>query len=135
MTIQDELVELDRRWTKAETEADVSTLDTLASDDFMLVGPVGFVLNKQQWLDRYRDRELVTRALAFEDTVTRVYDNVALTIGRYVQEAEHKGTPANGEFRATRIAIRGGSQWRLAGVHLSVIGGSPPFANESENPQ
>jgi hypothetical protein len=36
--MQEELRELDERWTKAEIEADAATLDALAVDDFTLVG-------------------------------------------------------------------------------------------------
>jgi ketosteroid isomerase-like protein len=122
------LDDLERRWAKAETGGDTSALDAIASDDFILVGPAGFVLNKQQWLERYRQGDLVTRSLSFEDTKTRVYGNAAVTIGRHVQEAEYRGRPANGEFRATHIAVHDGSRWRLVGVHLSAIGGPPPFA-------
>jgi ketosteroid isomerase-like protein len=130
-TIQEELRELEQRWASAEIEADTSALDALAVDDFMLVGPVGFVLNKQQWLDRYRQRDLLTRSLSFEDTTTRAYGDAAVTIGRHIQEAEYRGHPANGEFRATHITVRDGSEWRLAGIHLSPIGGPPPFAGRA----
>ena len=123
-----ELAELDRDVTRAEVDGDVATLDLLATDDFMLVGPVGFVLDKHQWLERYRGGALRTTALAFEEAVTRVHGDCAIRIGRHVQEAEFQGRPVNGEFRATHIAVRDGDRWRLAGVHLSPIGGPPPFA-------
>jgi ketosteroid isomerase-like protein len=127
-TAHDELRELEQRWAAAEIEANVSTLDALAVEDFMLVGPAGFVLSKQQWLDRYSDGDLRTRSLSFEDATTRVYGNVAVTIGRHIQEAEYRGHPANGEFRATHVVVRDGSAWRLAGQHLSPIAGPPPFS-------
>jgi ketosteroid isomerase-like protein len=130
-TTHDELRELEQRWTEAEMKADVDALDALSTDDFTLVGPVGFVLNKQQWLDRYRESDLVTRSLSLEDPVTRVYPKAAVTIGRHVQEAEYHGRPVNGEFRATQIAVHDGSGWRLAGLHLSPIGGPPPFAGRA----
>jgi ketosteroid isomerase-like protein len=123
-----ELADLDRTLTRAEIDGDTATLDALATDDFMLVGPVGFVLDKQQWLDRYRAGGLLTHTLAFEDAVTRVRGDCAIRIGRHVQEAEFQGRAVNGEFRATHIAVRDGGRWRLAGVHLSPIGGPPPFA-------
>ncbi len=123
-----ELAELDRDVTRAEVDGDVATLDLLATDDFVLVGPVGFVLDKHQWLERYRGGALRTTTLAFEEAVTRVHGDCAIRIGRHVQEAEFQGRPVNGEFRATHIAVRDGDRWRLAGVHLSPIGGPPPFA-------
>jgi hypothetical protein len=130
-----ELADLDRSITRAEVDGDTATLDALATDDFMLVGPVGFVLDKQQWLDRYRGGGLRTRALTFEDAVTRVRGDCAIRIGRHVQQAEFQGRPVNGEFRATHVAVRDGGRWRLAGVHLSPIGGPPPFARPDEAPE
>jgi ketosteroid isomerase-like protein len=127
-----ELAELDHELTRAEVDGDIAALDALATDDFMLVGPLGFVLDKQQWLDRYRGGGLNTKTLAFEDPVTRVYGDAALRIGRHVQEAEFQGRPVDGEFRATHIAVRQGARWRLAGVQLSPIGGPPPFARPAD---
>ena len=134
----DELAELDRTVTRAEIDGDSATLDALATHDFMLVGPVGFVLDKQQWLQRYRGGGLRTLALTFEDAVTRIHGDCAIRIGRHVQEAQFQGRPVNGEFRATHIAVRDGGRWRLAGIHLSPIGGPPPFARPAdtdENPR
>jgi hypothetical protein len=127
-----ELADLDRTITRAEIAGDTATLDALATDDFMLVGPVGFVLDKQQWLGRYRGGGLQTHALAFEDAVTRDHGDSAIRIGRHIQQAEFQGRPVNGEFRATHIAVRDGGRWRLAGVHLSPIGGPPPFARPAD---
>lgn len=124
-THQQELRELDGRWTTAEVAGDPAALDGLATEDFTLVGPAGFVLDKQQWLERYPQGDLRTRSLRFEDTATRVYGDAAVTIGRQVQEAEYRNHPVNGEFRVTRLAIRDGSEWRLAGLHLSPITGPP----------
>jgi hypothetical protein len=130
-TTHDELRVLERRLIEAEISSDAATLDQLATDDFTLVGPAGFVLDKQQWLDRYRQGDLVTHSLRFEDTITRIYTTAAVTVGRHIQRAEYREHPANAEFRATQIAIHDGTQWRLAGLHLSPIGGPPPFARST----
>jgi ketosteroid isomerase-like protein len=132
MTAQHEsLHDLDRRWTEAEVGGDTATLEGLATEDFTLVGPAGFVLTKQQWLDRYRGGGLRTRTLCFEETATRVYGDTAVTVGRQIQEAEYHDRPVNGEFRITRVAVRDGSRWRLAGLHLSPIAGGPPDAGRA----
>jgi ketosteroid isomerase-like protein len=125
-TRHEPLHDLDRRWTEAEVGGDTATLDSLATDDFTLVGPAGFVLSKQQWLDRYRGGGLRTRTLHFEDAATRVYGDTAVTIGRQIQEADYRDRPVNGEFRVTRVAVRKGAAWQLAGLHLSPIAGLPP---------
>jgi hypothetical protein len=129
----EELADLDRTLTRAEIDGDVDTLDALATHDFTLVGPVGFVLDKRQWLDRYRGGGLRTSALAFEEAATRVYGDAAIRVGRHVQQAEFQGRSVDGAFRATHIAVRQSPGWRLAGIHLSPIGGPPPFARPDDS--
>lgn len=131
-TTSDALGELETTWAQAELQADTSTLEAISTTDFTLVGPLGFVLDKQQWLERYRSGELVTHSLSFEDPVTRVYGNAAVTIARHLQQASYKGQPADGQFRTTHIVVYGESGWLLAGIQLSPIGGPPPFVRPAE---
>ena len=114
--------ELETRWAKAEVDGDVTTLDGLAVADFTLVGPFGFVLDKKQWLDRYRSGDLVTSELDWHDLQVREVGDTTLVIGVHEQQAAYKGNPSNGMFRSTHIWVRTEDGWRLAGTHLSPIG-------------
>src|SRR5881227_3534436 len=93
-----EIQELGRRWADAEQRGDAAELDALAAEDFTLVGPLGFVLNRQQWVDRYRTGDLVTRSLVWDEVTVHDHGHVAVAVGRHTQRAEHKGHPANGSF-------------------------------------
>jgi|HubBroStandDraft_2_1064218.scaffolds.fasta_scaffold528486_2 hypothetical protein len=128
----DAIQELEMAWSQAEMGADTSTLDAISTSDFMLVGPLGFVLDKGQWLARYRSGDLVTGSLALEDPATRVYGEAAVTIARHIQHASYQGQPVDGQFRTTHIAVRVDRRWLLAGIQLSPIGGPPPFAPPAE---
>lgn len=132
---EEQVRELGRRWVEAELKGDTAALDALSTDDFMLVGPVGFVLAKEQWLGRYRSNSLVTRSLRWDDLTIRVHGDAAVIIGRHTQQAEHQGNPVDGEFRGTHVAVRHGDAWLLAGVHLSPMGGPPPFARPQQRHQ
>ena len=48
-----DIEELGKRWVKAELDGDTDAMDSLAHNDFLLVGPLGFILDKAQWLERY----------------------------------------------------------------------------------
>ena len=130
-TTRDQILDLGRRWAEAEQRGDTATLDALTTDDFTLVGPLGFVLTKPEWLVRYETGSLVTHALTWDETSVRDYGETAVVVGRHTQRAEYRGTPADGTFRATHIAVRAGGEWRLAGIHLSPI--APPVRKTELN--
>ena len=114
------------RWVDAELAADVDTLDALATDDFRLVGPFGFVLDKEQWLDRYRSGDFSTATLDWRDVDVREYGDSAVAIGTQSQEAAYKGSPSNGEFRISHVFVRDGGAWRIASMQLSPTSFAPP---------
>lgn len=127
-TIDDQIRELGRRWSAAEVRGDVAELASMSTEDFTLVGPLGFVLSKQQWLAGYRTGDLITTSLEWDDVAVRDYGDAAVAIGCRTQQATFQGNPADGKFRATQIAVRGETGWLLAGLHLCSLGGPPPFA-------
>jgi hypothetical protein len=45
-----------------------------------------------------------------------------------IRELGRRWSQADGSFRATHIAVRRDGRWRLAGIHMSPVGGPPPFA-------
>jgi ketosteroid isomerase-like protein len=123
--------ELGKRWVEAELAGDTNAMDSLAHQDFLLVGPLGFILDKAQWLERYSSGAFVTSALDWRDTHVRVFGDCAVVIGVHDQEAAYRGQPNNGQFRATHILIRDGGAWRLIGMHLSPIS-TPPAVSQQE---
>lgn len=126
-----EILRLGQQWADAEQRGDTDTLDTLTTNDFTLVGPLGFVLRKPAWLERYRTGGLVTRSLSWADITVRDYGDTAVVVGRHTQQAEYRGTPANGSFRATHVVVRQDGRWLLAGIHLSPI--APPVRKTELN--
>jgi len=123
-TTTDQLHELGTRWVAAEIAGDTDTLETIVTDDFRLVGPFGFVLDKDQWLDRYRSGDLITTDLTWHDVDIRVYDDAAVAIGTQAQQSAYKGSPMNGDFRISHVFIRRDQQWTIAAIQLSLT--SPP---------
>jgi ketosteroid isomerase-like protein len=128
MSTEEQVRELGRVWAAAEERGDTVALAALAIDGFRLVGPLGFVLDRDQWLARYDGGELVTGKLGWTEVEVRDFGGTAIAIGVHEQVATHQGNPVNGRFRATHVLVREDDRWRLAGIHLSPIGGPPPFA-------
>ncbi|MGH3587869.1 MAG: nuclear transport factor 2 family protein [Pseudonocardia sp.] len=118
-TTENEIRDLGTRWADAERRGDVPALEDMSTDDFTLVGPAGFVLDREQWFAGYRSGALKIQNLSWDVTQVRDYGDTAVAIGVRTQEATYQGNPAGGRFRGTHIATRRDGRWLLAGVHLS----------------
>lgn len=119
---EQEVTRLVDNWVAAELRADVGFLDQTLTDDFIGIGPLGFMLSKTEWLDRHRSGDLRYSALSVDEARVRVYDGAALVTCRQVQQAAYRGTSMPGQFRMTLAFVRQDSGWRLAGLQLSPIG-------------
>ena len=119
--MQNELQELGREWAAAEVRGDVSALATMLADDFVGVGPLGFTLTREQWLDRHRSGDLVYEGITWEDVDIRLQDCAVVAIGLQTQRARYRGHSVDGPFRATQIYIRAGDRWQIEGVQLSSL--------------
>jgi ketosteroid isomerase-like protein len=119
-----QILAIGARWARAEQDADTAALDEIAAPDFRQVGPAGFVLDKQQWLDRYATASLVTSSLVWDEVEVRDFGQTAISIGRQTQQAIYQGHPADGQFRVTHVFLRDGAGWVLASLHLSYA--APP---------
>lgn len=122
-----QLVDLGRRWAEAERRNDADALDALLHEEFIGVGPLGFVLDKQQWIQPRRVGDLRHTSFEWQDPSVRVLGDTALVVGTQVQESTYQGRDASGRFRVTQIAVRNGAaaSWRIVGMHLSPIAAPP----------
>jgi len=118
-----EISRLLERFADAQRLADLDALSELLTDDFKLVGPLGFVVPKQQWLAQFRSGALQIESLEWDDVDirTHAYANSAIAIGRLTQAATYADHRADGQFRVTAIAVGHGVSWQLAGAHYSPI--------------
>jgi uncharacterized protein (TIGR02246 family) len=112
-------------WVTAELRGDTAALGGILADDFVGIGPLGFMLTKEEWIQRHQSGVLRYTSLTLEDVQVRVYGDAAILTGRETQTATYGGQDIPGEFRATLIWVRQQGRWRLAGQQLSALGQPP----------
>ena len=115
-------------WADAERREDVAFLRESLTDDFVGIGPLGFVLTKDQWLGRY-EGGLSFDSFVLDEVAVRLYGGAAVATCRQSQSGEFRGNDASGEFRATLVFAEREGRCLLAGLHLSPIAGVPSFLN------
>jgi hypothetical protein len=113
------------RWIDAEARGDAASLDSLLDVDFRGDGPRGYVLTKQEWLDRYRDGDLVTSAFEWEGTQVRTHADTVFVRGIQTQKASYQGEDWSGRFLATLVAVRHDGRWSIVNLQLSELVDEP----------
>jgi ketosteroid isomerase-like protein len=129
----DQVMELGRHWADAERAGDADALELLLADDFLLVGPLGFMLDKAQYLGSRRSGDLRHESLVWEDVHVRGYGDAAVAIGSQTQRTTYQGRDASGRFRVTQVAVRYGDRWTIVGLHYSPIAQPPESAATPSN--
>jgi ketosteroid isomerase-like protein len=124
----DQILELGRQWAAAELRGDAETLGALLDADFVCVGPLGFVLDREQYLAGRRSGDLQQQAFAWEGVRVRVYGEAAVAVGSQVQQTTYQDHDASGRFRVTQVYVRQADRWRMVSLHLSPIAQPPAWA-------
>ena len=124
--------ELNKRaeeWATAELEGDTTSLGEILTDDFVGVGPRGFTLGREQWLQRHETGSLRYECFGLDEVQIRRYGDAAVAVCRQIAEGvyedENGRYELNEQFRATLVFVRQRGRWRLAGLQLSPILGRP----------
>jgi len=113
-------------WAAAELSGDGDALDGLLTDDFLGIGPVGFMLPKQAWLSRF-SQGLHYDSVELDDVSVRTYNDAALVVATQRAVGTHQGNPTPPTTRVSMTVVRDGDadRWRIAGMQYSFVAGEP----------
>jgi ketosteroid isomerase-like protein len=116
----DEVVDLVRRWTAAEETGDPTALEPVLAVDFVGIGPLGFVLTREQWLARFGNG-LENRAFSVAEPDIHDHGAAVVVVGALDQQTTWQGQDNSGRFRVSALAVRADGAWRLASVHIGPL--------------
>jgi hypothetical protein len=121
MTMTDDVLAAQRAFDEAELRADTDRLAVLLADDFRSIGERGYVLNKQQWIDRHAD----FRYLRVDTSETEVHRYGTTAIVRCAQRcnAVWRDTTMALSVRVGHVWIRQDPGWQLAAIQFSTLDG------------
>lgn len=115
-------------WTKAELAADQAKIADLLTDDFTCIGPLGFTLSKQDWINRHGS--LRYEHLDLKDISTKQYGDTVVAIATQTQRATFNGGPIPTTTRASIVVVNTAGEWKIANIHFSFVAGTegaPPI--------
>jgi hypothetical protein len=119
-TIEDQqILRLQKRFDTAELGDDREVLHELIAEDFQSIGPRGFVLNKEQWINRHDHFHYA--ALETSEHEVRLYDGTAIVRNVQRNTGIHDGQESQYVMRVGQIWVNQLGQWRLAGIQFSPL--------------
>lgn len=111
---------------EAERQGNATALEAILADEFLGIGPRGFMLTKTQWLDRFRSGDLRYDQFTWDEAQTRLFGDeggesaMAIVVGRETSHGTHQGREIQGQYRVTQVYMRQENQWRLVNLQLSM---------------
>jgi ketosteroid isomerase-like protein len=123
--MSDDITNFLSAWSEAERTRDLAFLDANLTDDFVGVGPLGFSLPKPAWLARHQGDDLRYETFDLDEIAVRRFGPVAVVTARQDAVGAFQGNPTPQVLRNTMILVDDGGAWRLAGIHMSFVAGTP----------
>ena len=130
---------LGAEWAASELRGDTASLREILAEDFIGVGPRGFMLTREQWLFRHDSGNLTYETFEWDEVSVRVRKEAAVMIGRETARAVYEDGDVRHEiqeqFRATLVFVEEGGRWVLLSLHLSPIAGPPAGSQGANEPE
>ncbi len=123
--VSQDLKQIAEEWAIAERSGDTAFMGRTLTDDFHAIGPRGFVLNKEQWLQRFRSGSLKYEYFEWDEVNVRPYGDAAVVMGRERQKVKYQDQAMESELRTTLVWVKQDGHWLLANVQMSPILGMP----------
>ena len=127
---EQEAQQLVKTWSEAEVQGNSAVLRDLLDEDYIGIGPRGFILTKPEWVGRFESGELKKESLTFDIDKVRTYGDTALITGQHMQKTFYKGNPVPGEFRSTLVFVKQATGWKLVSLQLSPVMAAPNFLQQ-----
>lgn len=113
ITAESEVRLAERQRFEAMTKQDVAALDTLLDDELDYVHTGGKLESRQQFIDMIRDRTLVYESIEPSEVRVRVYDGLALAMGRSAMRVRSASGVSSFDIRFTEVYVRREGHWLL----------------------
>ncbi len=110
---------LQQTFDQVEVQADTAQLNRLLADDFVSIGPKGFLLNKEEWINRHVHFKY--HALDTSDMDIRLYNNTTAIV-RNIQRnrATYQNETMELTVRVSQVWIwEADGAWRLVAIQFS----------------
>jgi ketosteroid isomerase-like protein len=118
--VEQELRKLETHWQKALTQRDVTMLDRLMADEYLLTTVSGEVVNKARVLAEVKSAN-ATAEVRNTDVAVRVYRDVAIVTGLVLISGKFNDKDVSTRSRYIKVYVKRQGQWRVVAAQATLV--------------
>ncbi len=107
------IIQMDKDWAQAALDKDIEKFANYMHTDYAGVVSGGRKLDKQSWVDKLRNSDVVYESVVLENIEVKVYDNLAIVKGEYIQKAIRDGKPEDVTGIYINTWIKENNSWQV----------------------
>jgi ketosteroid isomerase-like protein len=111
---------LEKKWTEAYKQRDITILSSLLADDFVITVEDGATYGKAGYISHSADSSVHVEVAELSDLKVRMHGNAAVVTGTYHESGMSGGKHYEYRDRLTDIWMNVGGSWQVIASHYSV---------------
>ena len=126
-TVEQAVMDAQRRWEKALQQFDPESMRSLLAEDDLQTDFRGLVQDKGSWIQSFKSVATAVHSgntqweISFADEKMRVYGNAAVVTGRGTFNGVRSGAPVNRVIRFTTVWVKREGAWQLVSYQATPI--------------
>lgn len=111
---------LERKWTDAYKQRDITILSSLLAEDFVITVEDGSTYGKEGYITHTADSSVHVEVAEQTDFRVRMHGNAAVVTGAYHERGQSKGRAYEYRDRLTDVWMKINGRWQVIASHYSV---------------
>jgi ketosteroid isomerase-like protein len=126
--VETEIINVEERLRQAMLASDVSILDELLAPEIIITSHLGELLRKEDDLAAHQSGLFHINELTPSERQIRLCGEVAIVSVRMQVMGSYNGSPANGDFRFTRVwAVSASGTLQIVAAHIGMLAEQKEF--------
>jgi ketosteroid isomerase-like protein len=119
--VRSELQNLDKEWSAAIVKNDADAIGRFMSEDWVIIGPEGNVIDRARFLGVIRSGDLTHESMESDGWLVRVYGDAAVVTAEAKSKGKYKGQGFATHERSTSVYVRREGRWQCVHTQLTPI--------------
>ena len=120
-SVEEQIKKMEKDRAAAVVKADVATLESLTSDDYVLINANGQVSNKAETMSNIKTGKIKLTANEVSDMKVRVYGDSAVVTGKSTAKGSINGIELKGPVMFTRVYVKKNGKWQSVAFQQTPI--------------